>query len=72
MNSMWSKRNVVVAIALIGAAGRLSGCATMGGSTGHMMYDLPFVIAESNEDLQIAAVRPGPAIDPYSGTGTAG
>ena len=47
MNSMRSKRSVVVAIVLAGAMGRLAGCATMG-SSGKMMYEPPFLIAESS------------------------
>jgi hypothetical protein len=49
MNGTWSKRGVVAAIVMAGAVGRLAGCASMGGSTGHMMYDPPLVIAGSNE-----------------------
>jgi hypothetical protein len=75
MNSMWSKRSVVVAIALAGAAGRLAGCATMG-SSGKMLYELPyeapFVIAESNQGPRTTAVTPGVAIDPDSGIAMAG
>jgi hypothetical protein len=59
MSSKWTKRSVVAAIVLVGAAGRLSGCATMG-SGGKMLYEPPFafVIAATQETLNQLPVRP--------------
>lgn len=50
MNSMWSKRGVLIAIVVAGAVGRFAGCATMG-STGKMMYEPPFLIAENGVSM---------------------
>ena len=57
MSSKWIKRSVVAAIVLAGAVGRLSGCATMG-SSGKMLYELPFVIAGSNEVWLVTTPTP--------------
>jgi hypothetical protein len=60
MNSMWSKRGVLVAIVVTGAVGRLAGCATMG-SSGKMMYEPPFLIAESNDVSTVTMPTSRPA-----------
>ena len=59
MSSKWTKRSVVAAVVLVGAAGRLSGCATMG-SGGKMLYEPPFVIPGAQEASNKLPVRPEP------------
>lgn len=71
MNSMWSKRSVLIAIVVGGAVGRFAGCATMG-SSGKMMFEPPFVIAGSDAGPWVTTPPSGSATDPDDRVGSFG